>query len=105
MSKTITPGEILLKDYLEPMAISQNALARAIGVSPRTVNEIVLARRGISPEMSLRLGVFFRQTAQFWFNVQTECDFRELHKKERQITATVKGDYRQLVASNEPEQP
>ena len=65
MTKPITPGEILLKDYLEPMGISQNALARAIGVSPRTVDEIVLARRGITPEMSLRLGVFFRQTAQF----------------------------------------
>ncbi|MGA7393060.1 MAG: HigA family addiction module antitoxin [Terrimicrobiaceae bacterium] len=99
MTKPITPGEILLKDYLEPMGISQNALARAIGVSPRTVNEIVLARRGITPEMSLRLGVFFRQTAQFWFNVQTECDFRELHKKERKITATIKGDYRELVAA------
>ena len=59
MTKPIAPGEILLKDYLEPMGISQNALARAIGVSPRTVNEIVLARRGITPEMSLRLGVFF----------------------------------------------
>ena len=64
MTKPITPGEVLLKYYLEPMGISQNALARAIGVSPRTVNEIVLARRGITPEMSLRLGVFFRQTAQ-----------------------------------------
>ncbi len=45
MENPITPGEILLKEYLEPMGISQNAMARAIGVAPRTINEIVHARR------------------------------------------------------------
>jgi addiction module HigA family antidote len=80
------------------MRISQNALARALGVSPRTVNEIVLARRTITPEMSLRLGKFFRQSPQFWFNVQSTCDFRVLQKKADKITSTVKQDYRELAA-------
>jgi antitoxin HigA-1 len=99
MAAPITPGEILLEDYLKPMRISQNALARALGVSPRTVNEIVLARRNITPEMSLRLGKFFLQSPQFWFNVQSTCDFRVLQKKADRITSRVKQDYRELAAA------
>ena len=45
MKEPVTPGEILLEEYLKPMGISQNAMARAIGVSPRAINEIVLGRR------------------------------------------------------------
>jgi addiction module HigA family antidote len=96
--KPITPGEILLEDYLKPMDISQNALARALGVSPRSINEIVLARRSISAEMSIKLGVFFRQSPQFWFNIQSTCDFRQLMKKASKITSRVKGDYLQIAA-------
>jgi addiction module HigA family antidote len=96
--KPITPGEILLEDYLKPMDISQNALARALGVSPRSINEIVLARRSISAEMSIKLGVFFRQSPQFWFNIQSTCDFRQLMKNASKITSRVKGDYLQIAA-------
>jgi addiction module HigA family antidote len=96
--KPITPGEILLEDYLKPMGISQNALARAIGVSPRSINEIVLARRSISPEMSIKLGAFFRQTPQFWFNIQSTCEFRQLLKKPLKITSRVKVDYLAIAA-------
>ena len=55
MDNPITPGEILVKEYLEPMRISQNAMAGAIGVAPRAINEIVHARRSIIPAMSIRL--------------------------------------------------
>jgi len=58
----------------------------------------VLGRRSITPEMSLKLGKFFKQSAQFWFNIQTTCDFRQLLKKEKQITATVIKDYTELAA-------
>jgi addiction module HigA family antidote len=98
MKPAMTPGEILLEDYLIPMGISQNALARALGISPQSINEIVLGRRSITPEMSLKLGKFFKQSAQFWFNMQTTCDFRKLRKKEKQITATVSKDYTELAA-------
>ena len=76
MKPAMTPGEILLEDYLIPMDISQNALARALGISPRSINEIVLGRRCITPRMSLKLGKFFKQSAQFWFNIQITCDLR-----------------------------
>jgi addiction module HigA family antidote len=87
--KPITPGEILLQEYLTPMGISQNAMARALGVPPRAINEIVLGKRSISPSMSIRFGVFFGQTPQFWHNLQVECDFRALAKQTRKLTAGI----------------
>ena len=87
--KPITPGEILLEEYLTPMGISQNAMARAVGVPPRAINEIVLGKRTISPTMSIRFGAFFGQTPQFWHNLQVECDFRALAKRSRKLTARI----------------
>jgi addiction module HigA family antidote len=87
--KPVTPGEILLEEYLVPLSLSQNALGRAIGVSPRAVNKIVLGKRSITPEMSIRLGKFFGQTPEFWFRILSNCDFRLLKKKERMLTAKV----------------
>ena len=85
----ITPGEILLEEYLQPMGISQNAMGRAIGVPPRAINEIVLGRRAITPAMSIRFGEFFGQSPQFWHGLQVECDFRALRSKEKQLTAKI----------------
>ena len=72
----MTPGEILLEEYMKPMGLTQNALARALGVPPRRVNEIIHGKRSITLDTSLRLGRFFGQTPRFWLNVQTECDLR-----------------------------
>lgn len=96
--KNVTPGKILLEEYLKPLNLSQNALSKALGVSARTVNEIVLGRRSISPEMSLRLGVFFEQSAQFWFNIQTACDFRALKTKESAIPKKVSTTYSAIAS-------
>jgi addiction module HigA family antidote len=74
--ENLMPGEILLEDYMKPMALTQNALARALGVPPRRVNEIVHGKRAITLDTSLRLGRFFGQSPRFWLNVQTECDLR-----------------------------
>lgn len=90
MNPPITPGEILLEEYLQPMGISQNAMARAIGVAPRAINEIVLGKRAITPAMSIRFGVFFNQSPEFWHGLQVECDFRALAKKQKQLTAKIR---------------
>ena len=90
MKPPITPGEILLEEYLRPLGISQNAMARAIGVSPRAVNEIVLGKRAITPAMSIRFGTFFGQTDTFWRGIQTECDFRALAKERRGLVKGIK---------------
>ncbi len=70
----IHPGVILLEDWLKPMDISQYALAKAIGVPPRRINEIVKGLRGITVDTALRLSVFFGTDAQSWINLQTHYD-------------------------------
>ena len=74
--ENMTPGEILLEDYMKPLGLTQNGLARALGVPPRRVNEIIHGKRGITLDTSLRIGRYFGQSARFWLNVQTECDLR-----------------------------
>ena len=85
MEAPITPGEILLEDYLKPMDISQNAMARAIGVALRAINEIVHGKRSITPQMSIRFGAFFGQSEDFWHGIQVECDFRALRGKVKEL--------------------
>lgn len=68
------PGTILLEDWLNPMGISQYALAKAIDVSPRCINEIVKGQRGITVDTALRLAAFFGTDAQSWVNLQTHYD-------------------------------
>ena len=92
----ITPGEILLEEYLSPMGLSQNAMARAIGVALRAIgvalrgiNEIIHARRSITPAMSIRFGTFFGQSAEFWHGIQVDCDFRALAKDHHKLTAHI----------------
>ena len=70
----VHPGEILRKDFLEPLGVSQYRLAKGISVPPRRVNEIVLGKRAISADTALRLSRFFGTTEQFWLNLQTRYD-------------------------------
>ncbi len=86
MNKPMTPGEILLEEYLKPMGISQNAMARAIGVAPHEINEIVRGQRSITLAMSIRFGAFLGQSDQFWHGIQVECDFRKLAGDKHQLT-------------------
>jgi addiction module HigA family antidote len=68
------PGIILLEDWLNPMGLSQAALARAIVVPPRRINEIVKGLRCITVDTALRLAAFFGTDAQSWINLQTHYD-------------------------------
>lgn len=78
--KNIHPGEILLEEFLIPMGISQNALARAIGVPPRRINEIVLGKRGITADTALRLSRAFGTSEGFWMGLQADYDLEETRK-------------------------
>ena len=71
---SIHPGEILIEEFLKPMAISQYRLAKDISVPPRRINEIVHGKRSISADTALRLGRFFGISPQFWLNLQTRFD-------------------------------
>jgi len=70
----IHPGEILMEEFLEPLEVSQNRLAVAIGVPPRRINEIVHGKRRISADTALRLGRYFATDPQFWINLQARYD-------------------------------
>jgi len=70
----VHPGEILQREFLEPMGLSQNQLARGIGVSPRRVNEIVLGKRRVTAETALRLSRYFNMSAEFWMGLQMDYD-------------------------------
>ncbi len=70
----IHPGEVLLTEFLEPMQLSQYALAKAISVPARRINEIVLGKRSISPDTALRLSRYFGLSERFWLNLQTRYD-------------------------------
>ena len=77
MAKTVTwptPGEILWKEYLKPLGISQYALAKAIDVPPRRIHEIVKGLRGITADTALRLAAFFGTSPESWINLQTQYD-------------------------------
>ncbi|NNB52792.1 HigA family addiction module antitoxin [Pseudomonas fragi] len=75
--RPVHPGEVLKEEYLEPLSLSSAALARALGVSTPTVNDIVLLRRGVSADMALRLSVCLGTTPEFWLNLQTTYDLRK----------------------------
>ena len=77
------PGEILLQEFLEPMAISQNALARAVHVPPRRINEIVLGKRSMTADTDLRLARYFGLSEGFFLGLQADYD---LMKKRREIS-------------------
>ena len=74
--RPIHPGEILREAYMGPMGLSANALARALGVTPARINDIVRERRGITADTALRLARYFGTDAQSWINLQAAYDLR-----------------------------
>jgi addiction module HigA family antidote len=70
----IHPGEVLLEEFIEPLAVTQHRLAVAVGVPPRRINEIVHGKRRITADTALRLARYFGTTDRFWLNLQTRYD-------------------------------
>lgn len=82
-----TPGEILQEEFLVPMGLSQNELARAIKVPARRINEIVLGKRSITADTDLRLARYFRMSEGFFLGLQSDYDLME---KRREIEVVIK---------------
>ncbi len=91
------PGEILLEDFLKPMGISQNRLARSIGVPPRRINEIVLGKRRVTADTDLRLARFFGMSEGFWLGLQADYD---LLKVRRQLADRLEREVRPLSTAS-----
>jgi addiction module HigA family antidote len=77
--RPIHPGEILREDFMLDHGLTVSALASALGVSRQSVNELVRERRAVSPEMALRLGRLFGNSAEFWLNLQRSIDLFDAH--------------------------
>jgi addiction module HigA family antidote len=87
----ITPGEILLEEFLEPMGISQAKLARDIKVPPNRINQIINGKREISTDTALRLGKYFSIEPEFWLNLQMRFNMKIVKEKAgKQIEREVK---------------
>jgi addiction module HigA family antidote len=75
------PGEILLEDFLKPLGLSQNALARAIGVPPRRINEIVLGKRAVTADTALRLARYFSVSDGTFLGLQLQYELMEQRRR------------------------
>src|SRR6185437_2440368 len=76
----IHPGEVLLEEFLLPLGISQNALARAAKVPPRRINEIVLGKRGVTADTAIRLARALGTSERFWLGLQADYDLEEARR-------------------------
>ena len=82
----VTPGEILLEEFLKPLGLSQNGLARSVHVPPRRINEIVLGQRAVTADTDLRLARYFGMSEGFFLGLQTDY---ELRARKREIGAAL----------------
>ena len=78
------PGEMLLEEFLNPMGLTQRALAHGIRVPYQRVNELVRGKRGITPSTALRLSRYFGNTPDFWMNLQLRWDLHQAQAAERE---------------------
>lgn len=88
--RPVHPGEVLREEYLRPLDMSVNALAKRLGIPTSRLNDIVLERRGVSPDTAMRLARFFGGDARSWLNLQTAHDLRLTEiAKAKEIERTV----------------
>jgi addiction module HigA family antidote len=77
------PGQILSQEFLEPLGVSQTELARRLAVPVNRVNELVRGKRGITPETALLLADYFKNSAEFWMNLQSAYDLTQARNEMR----------------------
>lgn len=88
--RPVHPGEVLREEYLRPLEMSVNALAKRLGIPTSRLNDIVLERRGVSPDTAMRLARCFGGDARSWLNLQTAHDLRLAEiEKAKEIERTV----------------
>jgi len=83
--RPVHPGEVIRQEYLEPLKLTQQQLADALGISRVRINEIILGKRSVTPDTAFRLSKYFNTTPDFWINLQMYVDMWDTlrrHKKE-----------------------
>jgi addiction module HigA family antidote len=87
----IPPGEILFEEFMQPLGISMNALARDLAVPPNRISEIVNGKRALTADTALRLALYFGTMPELWLNLQTDYDLRTIRRdRGRYIEAQVR---------------
>jgi len=87
------PGNVLQEEFMKPLKLSQNRIARELGVTPRRINEIVNEKRSITADTAIRLSLYFGNSAQFWLGLQMDYDLdlaqdKLLHKLKSEVNTT-----------------
>jgi addiction module HigA family antidote len=85
------PGQILLKEFLEPLGLTQVKLAKAINIPINRVNELIRGKRGITPETALLLAEYFNNSPEFWMNLQTAYDLTRVRAEWRKQPVPTSG--------------
>lgn len=93
----VHPGEILKEEFLKPYGLSGYALAKALGVTPQRISDIVLKKTGVSADMALLLGKFFGTTPEFWMNLQSSYLLASAHKALRRRVDKVRPHSRSVA--------
>ena len=88
--KPTHPGEMLREDFMEDYELSVSGLAEALGVSRQSINELLRERRAVSPEMAIRLGRLFGNSAEFWLNAQRALDLWEANQALKSEVARIR---------------
>lgn len=83
------PGEVLKEEFMKPLEITQVHLAKSLGVSFRTISELVNEKRALSPEMALRLSKYFRTSPELWLNLQNAYDLHKAAKKAKKALKAI----------------
>ena len=84
------PGEMLREDFMPDYELNVSALAKALGVSRQSIKELVLERRAVSPQMAIRLGRLFGNSAEFWLNAQRAVDLWEASQELKSEVAKIR---------------
>jgi antitoxin HigA-1 len=93
------PGQVLLQEFLEPLGLTQAELARALSIPLNRVNELVRGKRGVTPETALLLAGYFKNSAEFWMNLQTTYDLTlALHEMRKRPVVASRGVRRSVGA-------
>ena len=96
------PGEVLYDEFLQPLKISQNQVARDLGVSPRRINEIIHGKRSVTADTALRFSLYFGNSAQFWMGLQMDYDLdmaedQSLEKLRREVTYSISDRIKEMA--------
>ena len=94
------PGQVLLQEFLDPLGLSQAELARALDIPLNRVNELVRGKRGVTPQTALLLSGYFRNSAEFWMNLQTAHDLTVARREMRKRPATASHASRRSIGAD-----